>query len=922
MKHIYLFLLGALASLLADAQVVTTDPSIVQQSSAPVTITFHADRGNRGLAGLTSTTPVYAHTGVVLKGSDQWSHAPAWLDNSAKYRLTYVSADTWRLTIPSIKEYYGLADGETVEKLAFVFRNANGSREGKTESGGDIFVDVVPDGFAMKMTSSPEVRLMSEPTEVSVTVNVTQPAKIELFVNSYDSTPIAVADNSTNLVEAYNVSSPGNTRILARATSGAHIAEETIEYCLAGNSVAEDYPGGVPKMGPVRNDDGSVTFCLAAPHKNSVMIVGSWNNYAYDISQLMSYQDYDGQRYFWITLSDLADGRNQIYYFIVDNNLKVGDPYARLVLDPWNDRYIPESVFPDMPEYPSEAVQSVPMAVYNSGRSEYEWKVRNFKGVEQSALIVYELLIRDFTGTENKANGEGTIAGVMSRLDYLQSLGVNAIEFLPVMEFNGNNSWGYNTNFYFAPDKAYGTPDDYRRLFDEIHSRGMAVILDIVFNQSDGLHPWYQMYPIASNPFYNGTAPHSYSVLNDWNQDNPLVQQQFKDAVKYWLEEYNVDGFRFDLVKGLGSNASYNATYNAAANTWSGVTESKTNEYNSSRVARMKELHAAMKEVAPDAYFINEDLAGAKEENEMAVDGEINWANINNASCQFAMGYPSNSDMNRFYAPLDSRTWGSTVSYAESHDEERMAFKIDRYGAVGVKGNQPMAMRRLGSVAAMMLMSPGAHLIWQFQEFGANQTTKQSGGGNDTSPKKVVWSLLDDADHNGLMQTYRELCAIRRDNPELFKEGVATTVACGAGNWDKGRYITMKSGVKELYLVVNPQVSASADITMYGASPAGKYQLMSCSYGVTPERDGNVVTLPAGAYAVYGTENLLDAPAIGVDDSRVSVRVDGRRIVIEGEYDEVTCHDLSGRRVDIGRELSAGVYLVRVDGSADKMIVW
>ena len=92
----------------------------------------------------------------------------------------------------------------------------------------------------------------------------------------------------------------------------------------------------------------------------------------------------------------------------------------------------------------------------------------------------------------------------------------------------------------------------------------MAVILDIVFNQTDGLHPWYQMYPIASNTFYNGSAPHAYSVLNDWNQDNPLVQQQFKDALKYWLEAYHVDGFRFDLVKGLGSNQSYGATYNAA----------------------------------------------------------------------------------------------------------------------------------------------------------------------------------------------------------------------------------------------------------------------------------------------------------------------------------------------------------------------
>lgn len=921
MKHFYLLFLALLLSVGANAQIITTSPKIVQRSSAPITITFHADRGNKGLAGLTASTPVYAHTGVILKGSEEWSHAPAWLDNSAKYKLTYVSANTWQLTIPSIKEYYGLTTGEEPVKLAFVFRNATGSKEGKTESGGDIFVEVAPDGFAMTMSASPEVTLLSEATAIDFTVNTSQAAKIELFVNSYGSTPIATVSNGTELTKTYTISASGNTRILARATTGVNTAEDAIEYCLAGNSPAKDYPGGVPKMGPVANGDGSVTFCVGAPGKKSMMIVGSWNEYAYDASQLMSYQDYDGQRYFWITMPALADGKDHIYYFIVDNTIKTGDPYARLVLDPWNDKYIPESVYPDMPQYPSAAVDGVPVAVYNSGQSEYDWKVKDFKGVDQSALVIYELLIRDFTGTENKANGEGTIAGVMSKLDYLQALGVNAIEFLPIMEFNGNNSWGYNTNFYFAPDKAYGTPDDYRRLFDEIHSRGMAVILDIVFNQTDGLHPWYQMYPIASNPFYNGTAPHAYSVLNDWNQDNPLVQQQFKDALKYWLEEYKVDGFRFDLVKGLGSNQSYKATYNPSSNTWTGVTDAKTNDYNASRVARMKELHAAMKEVAPDAYFINENLAGAKEENEMAADGETNWANINDASCQFAMGFSANSNLNRFYAPLDSRTWGSTVSYAESHDEERMAYKITKYGATGVKGNTPMSMRRLGSVAAMMLMSPGAHMIWQFQEFGANQTTKNTSGGNDTSPKKVVWNLLNNADRNGLMECYRQLCAIRRDNPELFEEGVATTVACNVNDWDKGRYITLKSGDKALYLVVNPQVSASADVTMYGASATQEYQLMSCSYNVTPKRNGTTVTLPAGAYAVYGTMNLVDAPTIKIDDNDVGVRVKNGRIIVDGEYESVEVYNLSGCRVDTDCALPSGVYIVNVDGHACKVAV-
>ena len=89
-----------------------------------------------------------------------------------------------------------------------------------------------------------------------------------------------------------------------------------------------------------------------------------------------------------------------------------------------------------------------------------------------------------------------------------------------------------------------------------------------------------------------------------------------------------------------------------STNTWTNVTDAKTNAYNASRVTRMKEIHDAIRAVNPSAYFINENLAGEKEENEMAQDGEINWANINEASCQFAMGFNSNASLNRFYAPL------------------------------------------------------------------------------------------------------------------------------------------------------------------------------------------------------------------------------------------------------------------------------
>ncbi|MDE6668514.1 MAG: hypothetical protein K2K26_02385, partial [Muribaculaceae bacterium] len=140
-----------------------------------------------------------------------------------------------------------------------------------------------------------------------------------------------------------------------------------------------------------------------------------------------------------------------------------------------------------------------------------------------------------------------------------------------------------------------------------------------------------------------------------------------------------------------------------------------------------------MREVDPTAYFINENLAGAKEENDMAADGELNWANINNAGCQFAMGYSSESDMSRFYAPMDdNRLWGSTVSYLESHDEQRLAYKQDQWGVAGVKGDRKTSMQRLGSAAAQMFMAPGAHMIWQFSEMGNAQNTKDDNNGNNT----------------------------------------------------------------------------------------------------------------------------------------------------------------------------------------------
>jgi len=843
-----LFALLCLAASPTMAQVVTTTPAIITRSSKDIVITFQADGGNKGLMGVTSSTPVYAHTGVITSEStspSDWKHAPAWGDNSAKYKLKYVSANTWQLIIPDIRTYYGITDSnEQVRQLAFVFRTGDKSKEAKTASGGDILVEVFPDNFPSSKT--------------------------------------------------------------------------------------QDYPGSEPKMGPMKNDNGSVTFCLGAPGKSNVLLVGSWNGYDITPSQVMNYQDVNGIRYFWTNLPDIADGKDYIYYYIVDGSTQVADPYGRLILDPWNDGNIPASVFPDMPTYPKAQISNVPVSVYNSAREEYAWNVPTFKGVKQNDLIIYELLLRDFTGTEGKANGEGTVAMAIEKLDYLKDLGVNAIELMPIMEFSGNNSWGYNPNFYFAPDKAYGTPEAYKAFIDGAHERGMAVILDVVFNQSDSQHPWYNMYrQTAHEHFFNGSAPHDYNVFNDWNQDYPLVFRQWCDALDYWLTEYKVDGFRFDLVKGLGDSNSYGTAYDASTNSYASPTSANTDKYNATRVARMKALRDHITLTKPDVYFINENLAGAQEENEMADDGEINWANINEAACEYAMGYLGNAALNRFYAPLDGgRTWGSTVSYAESHDEERVAYKAATYGVTGIKGNTTAATSarnlRLGSLAAQMLLTPGAHMIWQFEELGDKQSTKKNGT-NNTDAKIVVWSYLKNETHKGLHDTYADLCGIRSKYAYMFDKETSCRLDL---NSDKARYISLASGTSELYLVVNPAVTGTTDVKPYHAKNGEPvdltgYELLAASYNTIPSVSANGVNLPGGTFAVYGKDLKSGISNIMADTSESTPAIDVINGVItpRGDYGSFAIHSLSGMSLPTKSPLTPGIYIAIIDGHAIKVVI-
>lgn len=791
-------------------------------------------------------------------------------------------------------------------------------QDNKSHAGTEVADDADNSGFQLTFRHNRISDVITGATnKLKFTAGTTEDAAISIRVG--DET-VASTPSAKSLVADYTFTGPGDYVVTAEAVAGGATLTRSITVVYARDS-APAADTTVPAMGLTRNADGSSTFCLAAPGKESVMLVGSWNGYRPTNGNVMEYvdTDIDGNtfRFFKTTLPAGVTGSEFCYYYLVEGRTSVGDPYARLVLDPQNDKYIPADVFPGLPEYPADKVpDNTSLAYHRDGMFDYEWTSPDFKAPAKTDLVIYEMLFRDFTGTEGQARGNGTVRAAIEKIPYLKELGINAVELLPINEFNGNNSWGYNPNFYFAPDKAYGTPQDYKEFIDLCHKEGIAVILDVVFNQSDWQHPWFRMYPSGSNPFFNATAPHAYSVLNDWNQGHPLVQQQWTDALRYWMEKYNADGFRFDLVKGLGDNDSYTST-------------SGTDLYNQSRVDRMARLHAVIKSVKPDGIHINENLAGAKEETAMGNDGQINWANINNASCQYAMGYESDSDLSRFLATADGgRPAGSTIAYAESHDEERVAFKVDAYAVASVKADVDAKYSRLGALAVQMLLTPGPKMVWQFGELANNQTTKHSDGSNNTDPKIVDWGAwLSDSRRLALHDLYSRLVNLRRNNPELFaleSEGGATFTTSGlSGAYNSYRYLRLAAGGKEVIALINPsptaqmKVSAPASLISYS-----DHELYAASAGYSDNLTGSgtvSATLPANGFAVFVSKavSAIDSPS-----SAQPARARGGHgiIIIDGSYDSAAVYDIAGRRLP-GLEAPAGVYIVDIDGARQKVTV-
>lgn len=212
------------------------------------------------------------------------------------------------------------------------------------------------------------------------------------------------------------------------------------------------------------------------PRKNNTFILGDFNNWEYDDSGFM-YRTPDGKRY-WKTLSNLTAGQEYIFQYVVDGSIGSETRMLKKYLIHGTINSSVNQPIRGILPYPGLKTQGV-ATVLQTNQPGYTWEVENFEAPAKTDLVIYELLVRDFLGKHDYQT-------LIDTLNYLKNVGINAIELMPVNEFEGNLSWGYNPNYYFAPDKYYGPKNDFKKFIDECHKAGIAVIIDLVLNHSFG----------------------------------------------------------------------------------------------------------------------------------------------------------------------------------------------------------------------------------------------------------------------------------------------------------------------------------------------------------------------------------------------------------------------------------------------------
>ncbi|WP_130735666.1 alpha-amylase family glycosyl hydrolase [Flavobacterium sp. J27] len=938
-EKITLFLL--LLSCLGFSQV--SWQTATPEANQSATLLF--DKTGTGLASYSGT--IYAHTGLTVNGAEWQNVIGSWGNNTTQPALTLVSGSVYKLDLtPTILAFYNNPTG-SVTKVNIVLRSSDGTQQ-------TVNLELPIGSFQANLTSPYEnsTTILNSGGSLNITANNTNGnADYNLIANGVS---IHTFTGSSYNFTDTNITANKNYEL--QISQGAVSNSKYFAVVVNPSTITEALPNGL-EIGINYNasDNTKATLVLNAPGKDFVYIAGSFNDWNPNSSYAMKKDT--GSEKFWLELTGLTPGQVYTYqYWVVDQTptvnsqamVKTADPCSTLVLSPYDDPWIPETSFPGITStYAYPTGQEREVTVLQTGQTPYNWQVTNFTKPNKDNLVIYELLVRDFDADRNYQD-------VIDKIDYFKNLGINAIELMPVMEFEGNESWGYNTAYHMALDKFYGTENKLKELIDLCHQNGIAVILDIAFNHAFGRNPMVRMWmndpdgdgwgsPNTDNPYFNTVARHTYSVGEDFNHASIYTKDYVKRTLKHWITDFKIDGFRWDLTKGFTQNCT------------SGD-ESCTNAYQQDRIDVLKEYVDYTWGLDPDHYAIFEHLGSDSEEQQWANyrlgegKGIMMWGEMFYNYKELAKGYAANADITRIGHVSRGFTGKRLIGYPESHDKDRLMYEAvtngNVAGAYPVNGNLNNALNRMASLGAVSIMVPGPKMIWHFQELGMDDSIYTCNNGSvnsesdatpgdcklDTKPQpQWVENWLTDPVRGPIYTKYAKMIALKTTEP-VFNGNY--TISPDGNNVKQRIYVYDNSlPVSQLKNVVILANFSVADLTINPNFPytGTWYDLMNDTpYTVT--NTTAVITIPSGQFRIYGNqpsslqnEDFQDENTVMMypnpAKSTLQLSLDAKKLeiyTITGQLVKTFNSVIANQNLNI-EDIQKGIYFVKVTSYDNKI---
>ena len=947
MRHIYLLYIIIVTPFLAYSQ-VTINPTPFEIDE-PITITLNINSTNTDCNGFNNPNKVYMHSGVGdSSNAFGISVVGNWSLDDGIGEMTNEGGGIYSITFTPIT-YFGLTEAQAsnVLQMGMVFRNEDGSQEFKAPGCTDFVFEVGSFQVSLSTPIDPTTILTAGSNfDISAT-NTGGNASYTLYANGTE----IDSDSNTSNYSFTHTSVTQNTNYELITELNGSIVSNTFNVLIdPGTNIAimpTDYKDGINYI-----DDNTVVLVLYASGKDFVYVAGSFNNYQPDASYAM-HKDPTRNSKFWLEISGLTPGQIETYqYWVVDKTplassptlVKTADPYSTLVLSPFDDPYIPSSTYPNLPDYPEGQEREV--TVLQTGTTDYNWQVTDFNKPKKEDLIIYEVLLRDFDANRN-------FQDIINNINYFKELHINAIELMPIMEFEGNESWGYNTSFHMALDKFYGTENKLKELVDLCHQNDIAVILDIALNHAFGRNPMVRMWmndpdgdgwgePSYENPYFNEVARHSYNVGYDFNHSNARTKDYVKRVIKHWVEEFKIDGFRWDLTKGFTQNCSDSD-------------ENCTNSYQQDRVDILKDYADYSWSLDPDLYVIFEHLGSETEEKEWANyrydegKGVMLWGKMTDPYNELTMGQDGDKDISGIgHKSRASFNGPRVVGYPESHDEERLMYKNLAFGNTSNSSHNiqdlNIALSRMSALGAIFIMVPGPKMIWHFGELGMENSifTCNDGSVNtdydstdgdcklDTKPQPQ-WTnnWISDALRSQIYSDWARMNKLKI-NEAVFEGDYTITSGDFTPRIDITNASIPNTSLNYVIILANFDVNTQTVNTDFPDGVTNTwYDLMDPSGSTTISNSTTTITIPAGQFRILGN---AQAETLSIDEKTlfnfaVYPNPTTTNFSVNSNSESIEIYDLTGKLVKTFTgnftkldtfnvsNLETGTYIIKVKSS-------